>query len=517
MVVRDRDGAASVEEIRTDAQGGSEHVGTNNRARRAANKAKRDRKRRTSAHQRNAPSSAGLGLGPHGPGCTCPWPDGGRGADGADSVRNDDAGWCDPTWDGDLFDDMAWDDEFGARETETIESLFAKSVLAARRKDGSVVVLLESLDIDFVKRDVDVAIERRLTGALRTAWESGWQPLDIVEYMRRQAEESEVILVTDAIASETAQYAPATIDGRWSEQIDSIGAERWWPDERPLLDAWTERYATEAVIVWHIAAIVMGILEALVSLNVTLPLPGSAAARAAARTGDVDEKVLARVRALLAKAESTEYPDEAEALSAKAQQLMTKFSLDRVLVEETAGERIDDGVAERRIWLDKPYVSAKAMLVTVVAGVNRCRSILFDKIGFASVVGDPTDVRLVEVLTTSLLVQANRAMLAQGSRRTVRGQSRTRSYRQSFLVSYAQRIGERLEEGVTAAHQEVGADDRLLPALAARDARVEEKVAELYPNLRRTRVSASNQAGWEDGRVAADMANLDVHRSVKSS
>lgn len=483
-------------------------MGTNNRARRAANKAKRDRKARTRAHRRNgAAQSAGATLGPHGPGCTCPWPDAGLGADDADWAHADDEAWG----------EAAWDEEFDDGRPEPIEVVFARAVQASRWNENSAMVLLESLDLDHAERDVHIAIEQEMMRVLRQAWESGWQPRDIVEYLRRRADKAAVELVTHAIVSETAQYAPATIDGRWSEQIDSIGAERWWADDRPLLDAWVKRYATDAVIIWRIAATVVGIVQALGSLNVTLPLPGSAAARATARTGDVDEKVLARVRALLAKAESTEYPDEAEALSAKAQQLMTKFSLDRVLVEEATGERPDDRISERRIWLDKPYVSAKAMLVTAVAGVNRCRSILFDKVGFMSVVGDRTDVRLVEVLTTSLLVQANRAMLAQGSRRTVRGQSRTRSYRQSFLVSYAHRIGERLDEGATAARAEMDADDRLLPALAARDARVDEKFTELYPKLRQTRVSVSNQAGWEDGRVAADMANLDVHRSIKDS
>ena len=37
-----------------------------------------------------------------------------------------------------------------------------------------------------------------------------------------------------------------------------------------------------------------------------------------------DEKVLGRVRALLAKAESTTFPEEAEALTAKAQELMAR-------------------------------------------------------------------------------------------------------------------------------------------------------------------------------------------------
>ncbi|EOD65931.1 DUF2786 domain-containing protein [Amycolatopsis vancoresmycina] len=54
--------------------------------------------------------------------------------------------------------------------------------------------------------------------------------------------------------------------------------------------------------------------------------------------GPVDGDVL---RALLAKAESSSFPEEAEALSAKAQELMTRHALDRVLV--TAGPELPGG------------------------------------------------------------------------------------------------------------------------------------------------------------------------------
>lgn len=56
----------------------------------------------------------------------------------------------------------------------------------------------------------------------------------------------------------------------------------------------------------------------------------------------------------------------------------------------------------------------------------------------------PSDLDAVELLFTSLLVQATTAMLAAGSRQDAHGRSRTRSFRQSFLAAYAQRIGERL-------------------------------------------------------------------------
>jgi hypothetical protein len=70
-------------------------------------------------------------------------------------------------------------------------------------------------------------------------------------------------------------------------------------------------------------------------------------------------------------------------------------------------------------------------------------------------------------------VQANRAMLAAGKHIGHRGESRTRSFRQSFLMAYAQRIGERLEATAAATQAAVPEVDagRLLPVLAKRRSR----------------------------------------------
>ena len=59
-------------------------------------------------------------------------------------------------------------------------------------------------------------------------------------------------------------------------------------------------------------------------------------------------------------------------------------------------------------------------------------------------VGFAGDVEAVELLFTSLLVQATAAMMRAGSRTGRNGRSRTRSFRQSFLHAYAVRIGQRL-------------------------------------------------------------------------
>jgi len=91
--------------------------------------------------------------------------------------------------------------------------------------------------------------------------------------------------------------------------------------------------------------------------------------------------------------------------------------------------------------------------------------------GMSAVIGFPADLDAVELLFTSLLVQANTAMLRAGAKRDQYGRSRTRAFRQSFLMSYAIRIGERLAGAAGDAERQVAAEApgrNLLPVLAAR-------------------------------------------------
>jgi hypothetical protein len=153
------------------------------------------------------------------------------------------------------------------------------------------------------------------------------------------------------------------------------------------------------------------------------------------------------------------------------------------------------------------------MLVDAVASANRCRAVLAGCWGYTTVVGDQGDLRIVELLTTSLLVQATRTLLSTGSPRSRAGVSRTRSYRQSFLVAYAARIGERLRAAndVSAAATDV---DRLLPVLSARSRAVDDLIEQRFPELVAKEVSVSNAAGWGAGLAAADLALFDVYEAL---
>jgi hypothetical protein len=369
------------------------------------------------------------------------------------------------------------------------------------------------------------AANAALTAGLEIVWGIGWQPVDIWQIFRRRLDDTAAEFMVDAITEESARHPAAASHPRWRAQLAQIGASRWWGPEECHVGAFATRKKLAPVDTVAVVLEMLAHLRALPEQPVLIPPPGSyrgpePASADQAGSEPVDPKVLARVRALLAKAESTPYPEEADAFFAKAQQLMSRYSLERAALDALDGAGPSVRTGGRRIWLDSPYLSPKSMLVNAVASANRCRSVFARSLGFVTVIGEETDTEIVEVLSTSLLVQAGRAMLASGNQVDRRGRSRTKSFRQSFLVSYAQRIGERLTEASARAESEVTAsvgDARLLPVLAAREQAVQQRVHELFPELVSRRVSVSNSAGWTAGRAAADLAVLDVHRAVPSS
>jgi hypothetical protein len=359
---------------------------------------------------------------------------------------------------------------------------------------------------------IDKAVELIVADAVRAVFSGGWTPVDLVELGRRRTDAAGGSYLLDAVASVTAQYPDRLVDPHWRAQLDRFDAQLWWDRRRPHLSQWASRRCRARHEALTVVLDVLGMFDRLPMLDPVLPPPGTPISPGRAHEVDpAQEKALAKIRALLAKAESTDFDDEAEALSAKAQELMSRYALDRALIDHQHGVR--QQATLRRIWLDNPYVTAKAMLVDAVANANRCRTVLAGEWGYATVVGDQVDLQLVELLATSLLLQASRAMLSTGSQLSRSGVSRTRSYRQSFLVAYADRIGERLRS-TNEASQSASDAGKLLPVLSARSRVVDDLLEQRFPNLVSKQVSVSNSAGWGAGRAAADLALFDVHEAL---
>jgi hypothetical protein len=140
------------------------------------------------------------------------------------------------------------------------------------------------------------------------------------------------------------------------------------------------------------------------------------------------------------------------------------------------------------------------------------RVVLHPALGMATLVGAADDLDLVELLVTSLLVQAGRAMTVAAG--TGGPRARSTAYRRGFLYSFAQRIGERLESAREQATAEATSTygTEVVPVLAERARAVDAAVSELFPHLRRRGSRTVDPAGWHAGRQAADDAELGGSR-----
>jgi len=335
-------------------------------------------------------------------------------------------------------------------------------------------------------------------GVVARLVQNGWRPSDLAQIARRQCGDDHVPGLLDVLAHEARRHR--RVAAAWLDDLAAAGAARPL-DLRVLHDV---RRALELTA--HLAR-----LPAIAEL---LPPPGRTE-RAGSATGPsgtaADSKPLARVRALLAKAESTEFPEEAELLSAKAQDLISRHALAELL---SAPERSENETAAQRIWIDAPYVSAKSMLIHHVSLANRSRSVIAESLGFCTVIGRPGDLAAIELFVTSLLVQSSVAMRRHGAQADWSGTSRTRSFRQSFLISYAARIGERLHEADAQAAQDSGRPGELVPLLKRTAEQVDEAMHELFPEMIAKQVNVNHAGGWAAGRAAADLAHLGVADAV---
>jgi hypothetical protein len=342
---------------------------------------------------------------------------------------------------------------------------------------------------------LDMEIGKRRTG--------GWEPLEVQRVVRQRLGASSLGLLRSAMRTEwrrSGASAPSLDWAREVERFDDAELEldpqgAVWPDDVR---------ATVAVI---------GVLAYLPSLP---RQPGSGSGPAGGPGDDAHRRILERVRGLLAKAEATGFPEEADALTAKAQELLDRHNVDRAALEGAAPVRTHAAASMRRIWIDDPYVPAKANLLHQVASANRCRAVLLAGLGVVVVAGHEDDLDTVELLFTSLLVQATAQLTAAGSRRDASGRSRTRSFRQSFLVAFATRIGQRLRVAVLASEAAAASEhgNRLLPVLASRRSAADEAIETTFTRLEPNHLSANDRLGWAAGTAAADLANLAVQSQL---
>jgi len=164
------------------------------------------------------------------------------------------------------------------------------------------------------------------------------------------------------------------------------------------------------------------------------------------------------------------------------------------------------------VVVNAPYSRAKGSLLTRLALANGCRCVhdgtakkvpngsTYRLVGFASTLRD------VESLFVALSLHATRSMLAE----RVPEWENAKAFRRAFLLGYAGRIGDRLDEAAAtakdAASETHGSGMALV--LVERDKQVDAHYRQTFPRIVTRYTSSSSHAGDTSGRSAANRANL---------
>ena len=263
---------------------------------------------------------------------------------------------------------------------------------------------------------------------------------------------------------------------------------------------------------------------------------------------DRRQAYLKKVRALLTQAENVATtPEEAKAFSEKAQELMERYAFSQIELE-ALGIRERDEIVNVTFLVEAPYAKAKQDLWFRICLANNvkmvvsgdCKRVKTIKVpdetrpsgfrheyvrdakgklvkgGYVYLTGFRTDVEHVEMLFTSLYVQATNEVFSI----EVPSWENTKSFRNAFLYGYSHAIGSRLakvrrevqEQEVIRFQQEQGTD--LLPVLRSRSEQVKEAYEKRYGGRKSGKVQFTYRAGtgYSAGGQAASRADIGSAR-----
>jgi hypothetical protein len=230
---------------------------------------------------------------------------------------------------------------------------------------------------------------------------------------------------------------------------------------------------------------------------------------------DAAETLLARVRKLLVKAEAAGVtPAEAQALTAKAAELMAKYGIDRALL---AAERPEtDRPADRVIDIGNPWARVQAHLLCGLASALRCQCVILPRTGSGTrihVFGFTSDIQRADVLYTSLLVQMWQGLA--GTPLPPRVES-ARAWRRSWLLGFATAVVARVRAAEERAARQgadaaTGAGSRTALVLADRSDVITATLKHAYPLTRTSRVTYTGN-GYGTGYARGQRADIGTSR-----
>jgi hypothetical protein len=258
-------------------------------------------------------------------------------------------------------------------------------------------------------------------------------------------------------------------------------------------------------------------------------------------TGD-QGKYAQKIAALLRKAESTNSPQEAEALTDKAQELMTRYAIESGMLEAHKDSEREE-IVERTIDYGGLYSVALRGIGSTVARKNGCKILVSKGYGRGPsggdtarlhVIGFESDVERVIVLDASVQIQAVIALRKWSKDNLQDWMSRQQKShsKRDFYFGFAQGLGQRLqnaqevsqaavvEEMAEAQSETVQATSESVGLMIrSRKERIEDWTDSRYGQLRSVRsrsYQSGGAGGWTAGHRAGTQANTGSSGALKN-
>ena len=213
-----------------------------------------------------------------------------------------------------------------------------------------------------------------------------------------------------------------------------------------------------------------------------------------------DDKMLARIAALLRQAEGTDNAHEAEAFMAAAQRLATATSIDLAVARSHAGKRTPAQTPIQRT-LTIGAAGTKGLrtyvqLFVVIAAANDVRCDVASNSTFVYAYGFIEDIDATHALYASLVVQMVRASdsyISTGAHRP----TSTITARLNFQLAFGARVGQRLAEARDQTQRAAKKDRRRPPGTAVALRNKDLELRDYY------RDASQARGTWQASRATA--------------
>lgn len=232
------------------------------------------------------------------------------------------------------------------------------------------------------------------------------------------------------------------------------------------------------------------------------------------------QDLLRKIRALRAKAESTNSEAEAAAFAAKAAELMAQYGLEesQLKVEEQSEITHEDAGTDTKLWEQNP---ARRLLVRTLAKLYMCEIVTF-KDGRMVVLGRKHNIAMVREMS-EYLIKTTLRLAREWRKRTVASFNDATDFRRGCLVRLTERVREMLhaQRHSSAATYTATGNPGNLPALYGREINLIKAYGSKHFNLRwvASNTKIKMGAAAAEGRRAADTVsfNKQVGAASRSS